>query len=320
MRIIIYGVGAIGGTLAVRLTQTGHEVIGIARGAQLEAIRQSGLRLRTPEGDHDARFATIIDPTEIDFRPDDVVLLTMKTQDTLPALERLQAAGVYEQAIFCMQNGFANEDFALRRFPNVYGVVVSMPVTFLTPGEVSCFFGPKLGIFDIARRGAGEQTHAAQVSAALESAGFAAFCHDDIAPFKYAKLLVNLTNAIDACLGQQDGREDFIKAARAEARAVYAAAAIEPADMNGREAIADFRQIPGAQAGGSSSAQSLARGAGSIETDYLNGEIALLGRKFGVPTPVNAYFARHAKRMLFAGGGAGTMSVAEAKAALPGIG
>jgi 2-dehydropantoate 2-reductase len=39
---------------------------------------------------------------------------------------------------------------------------------------------------------------------------------------------------------------------------------------------------------GSSSWQSLVRGAGSIETDYLNGEIALLGRLHGVPTPLNA--------------------------------
>ena len=38
---------------------------------------------------------------------------------------------------------------------------------------------------------------------------------------------------------------------------------------------------------GSSTWQSLARGAGGIEVDYLNGEIGLLGRLHGVPTPVN---------------------------------
>ena len=38
---------------------------------------------------------------------------------------------------------------------------------------------------------------------------------------------------------------------------------------------------------GGSTWQSLARGSG-VETDFLNGEIALLGRLYGVPTPANA--------------------------------
>ena len=43
---------------------------------------------------------------------------------------------------------------------------------------------------------------------------------------------------------------------------------------------------------GASSWQSLARGTGSIEADYLNGEIVLLGRLHGVATPVNAALQR----------------------------
>ena len=50
--------------------------------------------------------------------------------------------------------------------------------------------------------------------------------------------------------------------------------------------------IPGRERGGGSSWQSLARGTGNIESDYLNGEIALLGRLHGVPTPVNALLQR----------------------------
>jgi len=317
MRIIIYGVGAIGGTLAVRLTLAGHEVIGIARGRQLEAIRAGGLRLNTPSGQFEAQFPCFADPTEIDWQPKDVILLTVKTQDTLDALERLEAAGVEGQAIFCMQNGFANEDFALRRFPHVYGVVVAMPVTFLEPGEVTCFFAPKLGVFDIGRYGAGDEGAGKALAAILEEAGFAAFCHRDVAPFKYRKLLLNLANAVDACLGQQEGRDAFIAAAREEAQAVYRAAGIVPADMDGRETLATMQAVDGVKSGGSSSAQSLQRGAGSIETDYLNGEIVLLGRKHGVPTPVNAYFSQEAKRLVRAGRPSGSLSLDQARRALP---
>src|SRR5260221_8610060 len=48
---------------------------------------------------------------------------------------------------------------------------------------------------------------------------------------------------------------------------------------------------------GGSSWQSLARGSGAIEADYLNGEVALLGRQHGVSTPVNDMLQRVANRM-----------------------
>ena len=48
MRTIVHGVGAIGGTVAAALALSGQEVIGIARGAQLQAIRDDGLLLPTP--------------------------------------------------------------------------------------------------------------------------------------------------------------------------------------------------------------------------------------------------------------------------------
>jgi 2-dehydropantoate 2-reductase len=68
---------------------------------------------------------------------------------------------------------------------------------------------------------------------------------------------------------------------------------------------------------GSSSAQSLARGAGSIETDYLNGEIIMLGRRHGVPTPINAYFAGVTQTMVSNGQAAGTLTIEAVRLALP---
>jgi 2-dehydropantoate 2-reductase len=68
---------------------------------------------------------------------------------------------------------------------------------------------------------------------------------------------------------------------------------------------------------GGSSWQSLARGAGSIETDYLNGEIVLLGRLHGVPTPVNELLQRLAREAAAAGRPPGTMSADDVLALLP---
>ena len=90
MRFIVYGVGAIGGTIAAALARSGQEVVGIARGPMLDAIRERGLLLRTPGGAATARFPCHADPAEIDFTTDDVILLAMKTQDTEAALMRLR--------------------------------------------------------------------------------------------------------------------------------------------------------------------------------------------------------------------------------------
>ena len=318
MRIIIYGIGAIGGTLAVMLTKAGHPVIGIARGRQLEVVQHDGLKLRTPSGDFTERFACVATPGDIAFAPDDIILLTMKTQDTQAALEQLRAAGVTDQAIFCVQNGIANDDLALRLFPNVFGVVLAMPATYTTPGEVVDFFGPKLGVFDIGRHGVGDLVAAEQFAAVLNGSGFAAFVHANLQPWRYAKLLMNLGNAVDAVLSDADAQAEYVTAARAEGEAVLAAAGITlaPIQTPERHALGTMQDIAGADRVGSSSAQSLARGASGIETDYLNGEIVLLGRKLGVPTPVNAYFAARAQAMLRQQETLGSVSVEEVRAAL----
>src|SRR5262245_60109948 len=130
MTFIIYGVGAIGGTLAAKLALAGQPVAGIARGAQLDAIRKNGLLLKTPAGDSRVRFPVAGDPGKLKISGDDIVFLCVKSQDTEAALQLLRDAGVRDQPVVCAQNGVANERAALRLFPNVYAMLVVMPATF----------------------------------------------------------------------------------------------------------------------------------------------------------------------------------------------
>jgi 2-dehydropantoate 2-reductase len=66
-------------------------------------------------------------------------------------------------------------------------------------------------------------------------------------------------------------------------------------EMATRQGLAN--RAPGPRPGAGSTWQSLARGAGSIEVDFLNGEITLLGRLHGVPTPANETLQVLADRM-----------------------
>jgi 2-dehydropantoate 2-reductase len=69
----------------------------------------------------------------------------------------------------------------------------------------------------------------------------------------------------------------------------------------------ELRSIEGEPRGGGSTWQSLARGGTGIETAYLNGEVVLLGRLQGVPTPVNQAITNIALRMAREGEQAGSV-------------
>ncbi|MCB9992636.1 MAG: ketopantoate reductase family protein [Hyphomicrobiaceae bacterium] len=312
MRFVIYGVGAIGGALAVDLTRAGHDVVGIGRGAQLEAIRKDGLRLKTPDGDHHATFEMVANPAEISFRRDDITVLAMKSQHTEVALHALRAAGIRPQSVICAQNGVSNEAAALRYFDHVLGAMLMMPVTYLTPGEVIASGTPKRGILDIGLIPAGTDSRVDMVCEALNGAGYAAYPHEDVMRAKYGKLLLNLVNGIDAVLGRTEKESKYIRMARDEARAVYQKAGIAFDDTGDedprRKELLKFGEVPGAPRIGSSAAQSLARGAGSIEVDYLNGEIARLGRLHGIPTPVNVFFTDLCQKLVIAGKPPGSLN------------
>jgi 2-dehydropantoate 2-reductase len=68
---------------------------------------------------------------------------------------------------------------------------------------------------------------------------------------------------------------------------------------------------------GGSSWQSLVKGSGSIEADYLNGEIMLLGRLHGIPTPVNETLCRVANEFARERRAPGSLTAAQLIAQIP---
>ena len=55
MRWVVYGAGAVGGVLGGLLHEAGEDVVLVARGAHLDAVRRDGLILATPEGTRTSR-------------------------------------------------------------------------------------------------------------------------------------------------------------------------------------------------------------------------------------------------------------------------
>jgi 2-dehydropantoate 2-reductase len=311
MAYIVYGAGGIGGCIGAALHRAGQAVTLIARGAHLDAIRAHGLRFRTPSSEHVLRIAAHADPGAIAVAASDTVILAMKSQDTAAALARLAVTVPAGVAIACVQNGIDNERQALRWFEHVYGVEVSMPGTHLEPGVVEAEMEPVLGILDVGRYPHGADARCARIAADLTAAGFASTPRERIMDWKQRKLLRNLGNALQALLGNAPQSREIWRLVQAEAEAVYAAAGFQPvsaAEYAERAAVlrqqgdaGGTAQVRRQRGGRSSTWQSLARGTGSSECDFLNGEIVLLGRLLGVPTPVNALLARRVREQAHRG-------------------
>ncbi|MFD3492653.1 ketopantoate reductase family protein [Streptomyces sp. NPDC058690] len=301
MRYIVIGAGAIGGTIGARLADAGHEVVLVARGAHYAAMKADGLRFRAPDGERVHRLPVVEGPDSLGaLRTDDVLVLTVKTQDCEVALDTWGAARVAgggtaaeRLPVVCAQNGVESQRIALRRFRRVYGVCVWLPSIFVEPGVVSAPGAPLTGVLHLGRHPHGVDDTVRRIAADLETARFEAPVVADVARWQYAKLLGNLANAINALSWPVAGEEAWrlYERVRAEGESVLRAAGIpHVSGQEQQEAHGD--KVRWARGGGGSSWQSLTRGTGTIEADYLNGEIVLLGRLYGVPTPLNELLQR----------------------------
>ncbi len=313
MRFIIYGAGAIGGVIGAKLYQRGFQVLLIARGAHMEAIQSQGLVLESPNEVVTLPIPVVGHPSEINFEPDDVVMLAMKSQHTVSALEALRNSAGDSVPVVCCQNGVFNERVAARQFQRVYGMTVLMPAAHLEPGAVQSTTTGITGVVDCGLYPDGVDQTISAVAVALSQSNFVCRADSTIMRMKYAKLLMNLGNALQAACGSPPETRELMRLVRNEALACYAAAQIDCAGRDEFKArfLGQIEEAPirGAVRGGGSSWQSLQRGVGSIESDYLNGEIVLLGRLHHVSTPVNHALQQIANEMALSRAEPGSVGV-----------
>jgi 2-dehydropantoate 2-reductase len=190
----------------------------------------------------------------------------------------------------------ANEPAALRRFPDTYAITVMLPSLHLEPGLVVQACHPVPGVLDVGRYPTGSDALAEQVAADLRSAGFESVPRPDIMAWKHRKLVTNAVGDVSAVLPHE--ADELKPLVRAEAEAVLVAAGIRAVsheeDLDRRGDLLHHRSDVD---GPNSLGQSLVRGTPGTEVDFRAGEIVLLGRLHGVPTPANERVQREAHRL-----------------------
>jgi 2-dehydropantoate 2-reductase len=327
-RYIILGAGAVGGAIGGRLRVAGRDVVLAARGDHLAALRQHGLRLRTPDEDVTQSILAIGGPEEIELNGDDILILATKTQQANDALLTWADAPVHENTrsigtagellpIFIALNGVAAEAMAHRYFRRVYGVCVWMPVAHLTPGEVIIRSTPRSGMLHVGRVPANpddrDQT-LQQVATDLVAANFDVPLPDDVMPWKYRKLISNIGNVFQALVARNGDWLLLVADAEAEARRALDAAGIgyitEEEESAARAAGFTMKPVAGIpEFVGGSTWQSLQRRTGHIETDYLNGEVVRIAHRLGMEAPINERLAILARQAAATGAKPGDLNV-----------
>jgi 2-dehydropantoate 2-reductase len=331
-RYVIVGAGAIGGTVGAVLTRAGVPTVLVARGRHAETLAAAGLTLRTPDGTFHTPVTAVSGAEHVRLTPDDVLLFTTKTQQLDVALQQwvdqpvngpdgvLGTAGDLLPVLTAL-NGVAAEEKALRYFRRVFGVCVWLPAVHLEPGEVIVRSWPVVGHFHIGRWPASLSTPAdgqllQRLAATWTAAGIRMRIVDDVAPWKYNKLLSNLANAAGALSTDGADLTLVVAALRAEGEHVLRDAGIEFVSFEiSTAARADGptpRPVPGRNTGPSNSTwQSLSRNTGNVETDFFNGEIVRLAHRHGIAAPINAALARAARSAVRNGPGANRYSAAQ---------
>jgi 2-dehydropantoate 2-reductase len=319
MHYVVYGAGAVGGVVGGTLHRAGVPVTLVARGAHLAAIRAAGgLVLDAGDGRHLVDAPATDTAADVAWTEDTVVLLAVKSHQVGGALTDLREHAPADVPVVCATNGIATETAVLRVFARTYAVCVMLPATHLEPGVVVASCHPTPAILDIGRIPAGTDATTAAVAADLRAAGIASEERGDILAWKRRKLLMNIGNGVDASFARGDAADALADLALAEGERVLAAAGVSVVtaedDTARRGAILQRR--PGLERRGGSTWQSLSRGTGDSEIDYLSGEVVLLGRLHGVPTPANEAIVAATRRLAYAGGPPRSLDATEVLAAL----
>lgn len=295
MRIAVLGAGGVGGYFGARLSAAGEDVVFVARGRHLAALREGGLRVESELGDLTLRpVAATDDPGSIG--PVDLVLFAVKLWDTEAAARAAAPLLAGGGAIATFQNGVESVETLGRILGpgRVVGGVAHIAATIGGPGLIRhtgtmarLTFGEPDG-----RRS--ERVEA--LFAACQRAGIDAVASDRIAAAIWEKFVfLSAFSGVTALLRRPIGpiRADrrtraLLLDAIAETAALAGALGIDlPADIVERlEGFADG--LPAVMK--ASMLHDLERG-GRLELPWLSGAVARLAERNGVPAPIHRVIA-----------------------------
>jgi 2-dehydropantoate 2-reductase len=305
VKIAVLGAGAIGGFLGARLARAGVDIVLIARGPHLKAMKDSGLRVIEGGGDWTVRVEATDDFAAM--QDADAVFVTLKAHSLPPVAERMAANLREDTAVVSAQNGIpwwyfqrhggdlegihlqtvdpGGEVARVIDPARVIGCVVYPATSLVSPGVVRHTEGER---FSLGELDGSQSPRCVELSHALMTAGLKAPVQMKIRSELWLKLLGNavfnplsaLTRATLGDMAQSPLVAEVVRAAMQEVDTVARRIGIEISvsidqRINGAARVGDHK---------TSMLQDLEAGR-PMEIDALTGSVVELGDRLGIPVP-----------------------------------
>ncbi len=306
MKICVFGAGAIGGYMGVKLAQAGADVSLVARGPHLAAMQQNGLRLIEEGQEH--KVSVSASDTPADLGEQDYIIVTLKAHSVPPVVEKMRPLIGKNTTIVSGVNGVPwwyfhkiggplegrrlhsvdPDDAQWNGFgpDNVLGCVVYPAAEVIEPGVIKHIEGNR---FSLGEPDGSKSERAISLSQALSAAGLKAPVRPKLRDEIWVKLWGNLSfNPISALthatldvLCTDEGTRPIARAMMLEAQEIAEKLGVKfPIDVE--------RRIDGGAAVGAhrtSMLQDLDQGR-PMEIDALVASVQELGKITQTPTPI----------------------------------
>lgn len=295
MKFAIMGTGGVGALFGARLAAAGEDVLFIARGAHLAAIKKDGLKIVS-----EARGDVTIDPCLAtddlanlpNIGPVDYVFITVKLWDTETAIEKIRPLVGPDTTVVSFQNGISRDDTLKAALGKEHiiggisyvGATIEGPGTIVQKGQVQKLVFGEYG-------GAARTSRIEALAAACQKADIEVEIPDDIERALWTKFIVlvamsSLTASTRQCIGpvrENVKTRALLVDVLSEVAAVATASGVKlPADIvQDRLAYLD-NLAPDVTA----SMEYDLRSGNRLELPWLAGTVVELGEKLAVPTPV----------------------------------
>jgi 2-dehydropantoate 2-reductase len=297
MRIAVVGAGGIGAIYGAALAKAGNDVTFVARGAHLAAMRENGLRIEGDRGETVIRPAQATDDIaaiSAQGGPVDYVLLCVKLWDVESSGQQIRPIVGPDTAVVPVQNGVdAHERLIPILGPEaVMGGSAFVTGSIVKPGVVrqtGTYFQMMFGELD-----GRVSTRGQRLSELCAAAGFEGVLSPDIRVTLWEKFLVlvpaaNVNALTRVPLGRYRADPDswgLVEASLNEVAAVGRAEGIGLAPDCVESSLAMLRSMPDHHM--TSMCNDLLRG-NRLELPWFAGKVVELGRRHGIPTPINSF-------------------------------
>jgi 2-dehydropantoate 2-reductase len=287
-QILMVGAGSVGGFFGAHLAKNNPNVSFLLRAKTLAAVKQNGLTIRSASGSFTVHPPAVSDPR--DLPKPDLIILSVKTYDLDEVMAQLDPVMTDQTVILTLQNGVDTEDRLLARWQRdcVVGGVAFIYSKIAAPGVIDHY---KKGAVAIGEMMGHKSPRLLAIAEIFKQAGIPCQLTDDVRRSKWEKMCWNcvfnpLTVIIDDKVAKALDHPEMLRVIQqivGEVAAVAAAMKVPLASDMAEKVVRWTEEIRDIH----TSMYDDWKAGRPTEIDYLNGYVAKLGRKLGVPTPLN---------------------------------